>query len=179
MKEKLLLAANVGLFVFATMILATMQSSLWFQILGYFPAPALWIPCLIYVALFRSTLETVIFAYLTVFLLSTMTAMPEGILMVSVLALALSAQLFKQRIYWSGSSYFMMMCGLGSLGFNLYHLAATQLIGSTPLTSPQISDWLIEALLTPLVAPGLFKVFRWFDHATNREQTPEASAQVS
>lgn len=179
MKEKFQLAANLGLFAFAALVLGTIQTSLWFQILGYFPSPAFWIPCLIYVALFRSTLETVVFSYFVAFLLSNLTAMPEGIFMVVCLALSLTARLFKERIYWTGSSYFMMMCGFGALGFNIYHFAATFMIGNTPMVAPQISDWLIEALLTPLIAPGLFPVFRWFDAITNREQPPEASAQVS
>ena len=78
MKERFQLLGNVLLFLLMTMILATFQTSLWFQVVGYFPGPALWIPCLIYVSLYRSTLETVIFAYLTAFVLATMSAMPEG-----------------------------------------------------------------------------------------------------
>jgi cell shape-determining protein MreD len=179
MKQKLLLAANMGLFALAALLLGTVQTSLWFQILGYFPAPAFWIPCLVYVALFRSTLEVVIFAYILAFLLATLTAMPEGILMIVCLALALSVQVFKQRIYWTESSYIMMTCGIASLLFNIYHMVVTFAIGSAPLTRPAISDWLIQALLTPLVAPGLMPVFRWFDRLTNREQPPEVSAQVS
>jgi hypothetical protein len=179
MKEKFLLAANLGIFAMATLILGTIQTSIWFQIFGHFPSPALWIPCLIYIALFRSTLEAIIFSYLTAFLLSPLTAMPEGILMIVCLALTLSAQVFKKRIYWSGSTYFMMMCGFGSLVFNAYHLAASRVIGDFPLMSPEISSWLIQALLTPLFAPGLFRIFRWFDSVSNREQSPEASAQVS
>lgn len=179
MKEKLLLASNIGLFALAVLIFGTIQTSLWFQILGYFPAPAFWIPCLVYIALFRSPLETMLFSYLTGFLLSTMTAMPEGILATACLALALTTQSFKQRIFWSGSSYFMMTCGFAALAFHIYHWIATFIIGDMPLTSPQISNWLIEALLTPLAAPMLYPVFRWFDKLTNREQSNDVSAQVS
>lgn len=179
MKEKIQLAANLSLFALATLFFGTIQTSLWFQIFGYFPAPALWIPALVFVALFRSTLESVVFSYLCAFVLSTLTVMPEGMLMFVCLALSLSLQVFKQRIYWSGSSYFMMTCGLAALFFHLFHWGATFLIGDNPLTSPQISDWLIEALLTPLLAPMAFPVFRWFDRLTNREQSTEVSAQVS
>jgi len=179
MKEKILLIANVLLFTLATLVLASLQTSLWFQIFGYFPGPALWIPCLIYVALFRSTLEAVIFAYLAGFALSTMTAMPEGILMVVCLALVLTAQLFKQRIYWPGASYLMMTCGLAALMFHVYHWAATFVLGDHPLTSPNVMDWLIEALLTPLAAPPLFPLFKWFDKITERDSSTDISAQVS
>ena len=94
------------------------------------------------------------------------------------LALALTAQVFKQRIYWTSASYFMMVCGLGALFFHFYHWGATFLIEDTPLTSPQISDWLIEALLTPLAAPLLFTLFQWFDHVTGRDPSTEISASL-
>lgn len=179
MKERLLLAGNVALFLVATLLLGTLQTSLWFQVFGYFPGPALWIPCLVYVALYRSTLETVIYAYLTAFVLATLTAMPEGTLMVTCLALALTAQLFKQRIFWTSASYAMMICGLSALTFQIYHWGATFVIGNEPLTSPAVIDWLIEALLTPLVAPVLFPVFRWFDRLTGRDPEADVTARVS
>lgn len=179
MKEWSLLIGNHLLFVLATLILASLQTSLWFQIFGYFPGPALWIPSLIYIALFRSTTEAIIFSYVASVALSTMTAIPEGMLMSICLGLVLTAQLFKQRIYWSGLSYVMMTCGLASLIFHVYHWAATFIIGDTPMTSPQIMDWLIEALLTPLAAPLLFHVFAWFDQLTHRDPPSEVSAQVT
>lgn len=179
MKEKVLLGANVGLFALAALLFGTVQTSLWFQIFGYFPGPALWLPCLIYVALFRSTLETVLFAYIIGFTLATLTAMPEGILMIVCVILALSAQLFKQRIYWSGSSYFMMTCGFAALLFHLAHWGVSFIVGDHPMTSPAVSDWLIEALLTPLIAPLMYPIFRWFDRITQREQSSEISARVS
>ena len=37
-----------------------------------------------------------------------MTAMSEGMLMIVCLALVLTTQVFKRRIYWTGSSYLMM-----------------------------------------------------------------------
>lgn len=179
MKERLILVANVALFLGATLLLGTLQTSLWFQIFGYFPGPALWIPCLVYIALYRSTLETIIYAYLTAFVLATLTAMPEGTLMVTCLALALTAQVFKQRIYWASASYAMLICGLSALMFQIYHWGATFVIGDQPLTSPAVIDWLIEALLTPLAAPILFPVFRWFDHLTGRDPEADVTARVS
>lgn len=179
MRERLLLVANFALFLIAVLVLASLQTSLWFQIFGYFPGPALWIPCLIHIALNRSALEASIFAYLCAFVLSTMTAMPEGLLMVVCLALVLSAQVFKRRFFWESSSYLMLTCGLGAFLFNIYHWAATFILGEHALTSPAIMDWLIEALLTPLAAPPLFPVFLWFDKITGRESTADVSAQVS
>ncbi len=179
MKERLLLATNLSLFTLAALVLGSLQTALWFQIFGYFPGPALWIPCLIHVALHRSTLEAAVFAYLCAFVLSTMTAMPEGILMIVNLALVLSTQLFKRRFYWESSSYLMLTCGLAAFLFNIYHWAATFILSDHPLTSPAIMDWLIEALLTPLAAPPLFPLFVWIDKITGREPTTDVTAHIS
>ncbi|HVK61377.1 MAG TPA: hypothetical protein VM432_07495 [Bdellovibrionales bacterium] len=176
MKEKLTLAGNIALFLFATLVLGTIQTSLWFQVFGYFPSPALWLPCLVYVALYRSTLESIIYSYLTAFVLSSLTAMPEGVLMINCLGLSLATQIFKRRFYWTAASYAMLVCGLGAILFHLLHLTTTFFIGDTPLTSPSIINWLVESLLTPLAAPLLFPVFRWFDHVTGRDSAPEVSA---
>lgn len=176
MKERLLWLANLLVLTIVTLILASVQTSLWFQIFGYFPGPALWIPCLIYVALFRSTLEAIAFAYITGFALSTMSAMQEGVLMAICLGLVLTAQVFKRRIFWPGSSYFMLTCGLAALIFHFYHWGATYLIGDFPMSSPAIMDWLVEALLTPLTAPPLFQFLQWIDQITRKESTTDISA---
>jgi cell shape-determining protein MreD len=179
MKETLLRSANLLLFVTAAMVLASLQTSLWFQVFGYFPGPALWIPCLVYIALFRSTLEAVLFSYVMGVALAAMTTMPEGLLMIVCLALVLSTQTLKSRIYWTSSSYLMMVSGLAALCFHFYHWIASYIIGDHPLSSPNVMDWLIEALLTPLTAPPLFPIFQWFDRVTNREPPTEASAPMS
>jgi cell shape-determining protein MreD len=151
---------------------------LWFQIFGYFPGPALWLPCLVHVALYRTALETVIYSYLTALVLASLTVLPEENLMIVCLALSLSVQAFKRRFYWSSSSYLMLVCGLSSLAFHVYHFTLTFFVGTASISNPRISDWLIEALLTPLIAPLLMPIFRWFDKITNREQSIEGTAQI-
>ena len=175
MKENLLKVANVLVLATAVLFLGTIQTSLWFQFFGYFPSPAFWIPVLVYVALTRSTLETVIFAYVTGFVLSTMTAMPEGTLMIVCLGVAIATQLLKERIYWTAASYIMMTCGLASLLFHVLAWILSFIIGDHPMTRPEIASWMIEALLTPLMAPSLFPVFRWIDDLTQREQVADVA----
>lgn len=179
MKKRILQFANLMLFLTAALLLGSLQTSLWFQMFGYFPGPAMWIPCLVYIALNRTTLEAILFSYVCGLALSAMTSMPEGILMTICLALVLSTQILKSRIFWTTSSYLMMVSGLAALFFHIYLLIASYVLGDTPLTSPNITNWLIEALLTPLVAPPLQPLFQWFDKITDREPPTEASVQVS
>jgi hypothetical protein len=98
--------------------------------------------------------------------------------MISCLGVALTAQVFKKRIYWVSASYIMMVTGLGALLFQIYHWGAAYVFADG-ISSPAVIDWIIEALLTPLVAPVLFPVFRWIDRVTDRESAAEISARMS
>lgn len=178
MREWLLLASNVGLLCGAALILATVQTSLWFQIFGWFPSPIFWMPVLVYAALHRSFVQMAILTFALSLILMPMTVMPESLLFFTLFALGLSSRIVKRRFYWAGASYFMMMAGLAALFFNLYHWLGTFALTDYEATRPEISDWLIQALLTPLVAPVLYELFRWFDRATEQEQPSEASANT-
>lgn len=179
MKKFALLFSNIALFVALALLLAAGQTSFWLQVFGSFPAPALWMPVLVYLALFRSTMMVVALSHLLAIALASATAMPEALMMISCLAVALSVQVFKARIYWSATTYFMLVCGGATLAFHIFHFTSTWLLGDHPLTSPNLSSWIIQSLLTPLFAPLFFPVFRWIDHITERTEPPEISGAYS
>ncbi len=178
MRERLLHAANILLLAFATLVLASLQTSLWFQVFGWFPAPAFWMPAVVYVALYRTPVEMLITVFIFCLILSTMTVMPEGMLFATLLALSGLIRAVKQRFYWAGTTYFMMTSGFATLSWHLLHWIGTSIIHSNPVSIPEIADWLIQALLTPLIAPPLYFLFRWFDRIAEREQPAEASADM-
>jgi hypothetical protein len=178
MKEKLLFVSNIFVLALTTLVLATIQSSLWFQIFGWFPPPAFWIPVLVYVSLYRSPTEAVVVVFVLSLILSTMTVIPDSLLFMTCLLLGASVRLVKQRFYWAGASYFMIVCGFAALVWHVYHWLGSMVASDMPLTSPEVIDWLIQAMLTPLVAPPLYNLFRWFDKVTDREQPVEASTDM-
>ncbi len=178
MKETANLIGNILLFAIAGLILGSMQTSLWFQIFGNIPAPAFWIPILVYLFLFRRVNEAVPMMYFLCIILSTMTTISEGLFMLLCLALGLTVRIVKQRVYWPGHTYFMMVCGCAALLFHLYHMVGSMILEQTTISRPEILSWIIEALLTPLISPLLYIVFLWFDFWTEREQPAEVKAQV-
>jgi hypothetical protein len=175
MKKYALLITNAGLFILSALLLAAGQTSFWLQLFGSFPAPALWMPVLVYLALFRSTITLVVLSHLLSIGLASATTMPEPLLMISCLAVGLSVQTFKTRIYWSATTYFMMISGIATLVFHIFYFISTWLLDSHPITSPSFSAWIIQALLTPLFAPLFFPFFRWIDAITEHTEPPEIS----
>jgi len=178
MRERLLLASNLALFSLATLLLASIQSSLWFQVFGWFPAPVFWFPALIYVSLYRAPIELLAVVFLMSLVLSTMSVMPDSLLFISIAFIAISVRIVKERFYWPGSGYFMLVSGVATLGWHLLAWVGSIMISDVPTVMPAVLDWVLQALLTPLIAPLLLPLFRWFDDLSKREQPAEASADT-
>jgi cell shape-determining protein MreD len=176
MRERFLLGANFFLLGIATLVLGTAQSALWFQIFGWFPAPAFWIPVIVYAALYRQLGQMAIIAFLMSLILRPMTVMPVPFLFFVLFLIGCTVRMVKQRFYWIGHSYFMMVSGIATFIFHIYHFIGSLAIGGG--SGMEISNWLVQALLTPLAAPVLYETFRWFDRVTEFEQPTEASADI-
>ncbi len=172
MREKLLRLLNIGIFALVLLLLTSAQTSFWMQIFGHFPAPLLWLPIIAYVAINRSPLETIIVTQFFSLIMAPATVMPEGLLMICNLGVALSVQLFKTRIYWNSATYIMMVSGGSVLLFHLFHLVGSFLVrmpNYQPLTQPSVSDWIVQAMLTPLAAPPIMWLLHFIDRLTGRE----------
>ena len=169
MKERLFLYTNIFCFVLFALVAASLQTSLWFQIAGYFPAPALWIPVLVYVSMHRNAVEMFITIILIAAVLATMTTVSDGVMLCSCLVLGVSARIFKERIYWSNYTYSMLICGLSGFFFHLFKWIAAMVLEEKQFFAPHFLDWIIEAMLTALIAPIFFRAFIWIDEVFGRE----------
>lgn len=175
MREFGVLLLNYGLFALAAVVLASLQSSLWLQFFGYFPAPHAWIPLLCYWTLYRRPLEGIVMVYLITLVASALTVMPLGMLLLSNIFLFGVGYLIKQRFQWSGSVQFMFVCGFLTFIFPILHLALSWLFESSPIIDFQFFQWLMRTLLTALVALPCYRLFIWFDKISQRELTTESA----
>lgn len=169
MREIGLITANYSVFTLASLTLAALQCSLWLQFFGYFPAPHVWLPTLVYWTLYRNLGESLVMVYILAFVASPLTAMPLGILLFTHICLFLVVLLIKHRFYWVGSVYFMIISGVLAALFPLFHLLFSWLFESTPITDFQFFQWIMRGLLTALVALPFFRLFRWMDRITHKE----------
>ena len=178
MKQQSLILGNYGLFLLASAILTSFQVSLWMQFFGYFPAPQIWITTLIYWTIYRRPSEGVIMTYLLTALIASLTAMPLSLLLITNIILFALTMAFKQRIYWSSPTYFMMLSALATLCFPVVHFILSFLFENNSITDPAVLDWILSSLLTALFALPTFLIYSWFDQLTHKELPTETGSGI-
>jgi hypothetical protein len=149
--------------VACTFGLTAIQTSLWFLIMGSFPPPLFWLMMLIYVALTRSLPQAIMYYYLLTMVISSFTVFPfEHFLLMNTIMLMLLL-IVKGRIFWPGTSFYVLACGASALIAPLIFWTLSRLLDKNPLFMPEIFSWLVSALMTMLVSMALYNILRWFD----------------
>jgi len=139
------------------------QTSLWFLVLGRFPSPMLWLIVLVYMSVTRPLWEATLMTYLLTFVFSAFTVFPfEGMLIYGLLMMV-TLILIRERVFWGGPTFFMLMVGVASLSAPLLFWICSRWFDKNPLFIPEIFDWVISALLTMLFSFPVYRLYQWFD----------------
>lgn len=175
MKNHWLTALNIiGLVVVAN-VLSAFQTSLWMQVLGGFPPPFFWVIVLTYVILHRHVTEGVFLVYLFTLSLSAYTSLPfEQLLLTNMSSLVLIL-LIKNRIYWSSPNYFMLMTATSTFLHFVLVFVLSQFLDHNPLRSPELFSWTISFLMTILFSIPIYRVLKWWDRVTDRDELAEST----
>jgi hypothetical protein len=144
-------------------LLAAAQTSLWFLVFGRFPAPMFWLVVLVYVSVTRPLWEATLMTYLLSFAVAPFTASPFEEVLVFCIALMLLVFLIRERVFWGGPTYFMLMVGGASLAAPILYWLVSRWLDRVPLYVPEIFDWLISGCLTTLFSLPLYGLYKWYD----------------
>lgn len=169
MKEIGLFVGNYLVFLATTIFLSGVECSLWLQIFGDSPGPNLWIPVLVFWSLYRKTEEGMAMVYLLSLFLSALTALQGPLFLLCNMTLFAGLLAIRNRIYTSGTVYFMLLCGGASFSFFVISFIYSWTFESNPLSHPAWFDWILEPLLTMLAALPLVRFFYWLDRFTHKE----------
>ncbi len=172
------LALNALLFLIAGFLCLGLQCSLWLQTLGGTPAPHLWIPFLVYFAIYRQRLESILGIYGIAAALSSFSAAPFGLLLVACLLIYFAVDTFKQRIFWGGVGFFSMVIGAVSFGLPFVMLAMSWIFDKNAIRNFPLINPIISALLTILSSFPLYGIFSKIDRLTSKELPAEAGRQT-
>jgi hypothetical protein len=161
-------------FSFLQLLLITAQTSLWMQVLGDFPAPQFWIPVFVYWSVYRKPHESVAMIYLTTFMAGSLTALPFTLLLLVLSLVYIALYYLKDRIYWSGSTFYMLACGFSALCFPVLHLTVSWIVEANPIHDIEIFHWIISILMTMLLSLLLFRFFAFVDRLIQRAEGAES-----
>lgn len=178
MREFLLLASNYALFVVMTTALASIQSSLWLQVFGYFPAPYLWIAVLNYWVMFRRPVKAVIMTYFVAYVLIAMTGMPLNMMFAVLLSNFAFMYFLRDRVLWAGPTQFMLACGASALLLPFLIMIFSLMLEANPIKDFYFFDWIMRSLLTALFSLPCFHVFALVDRFTQQEAPKDTSSQM-
>lgn len=160
---------SIILMVGTTMVLNGLQTSFWYLLFGSFPPPLFWLIVLVYMSVTRTLGEATFMTYILAFVNSSFTAFPFEAMLVYCLAMMFMLMLIRERVYWGGPTFFMLMVGVASLSAPIIFWIASRVFEKNPVFIPAIFDWLISALLTMLFSLPLYRLYQAFDAVASQD----------
>lgn len=164
---------GIVLMIATVVVLSAAQTSLWFLVLGRFPPPMFWLIVLVYVSVTRPLWEATMMTYLLSLTMIPFTASPLEEVLVFCLLLMVFIFLIRERVFWGGPTYFMMMVGGSSLVAPIFYWFVSRWLDKTPIFIPEVFDWLISACLTTLFSLPLYRLYKWFDQVASQDAGAE------
>jgi hypothetical protein len=148
-------------------------TSLWFLVLGSFPAPMFWLITLVYVSVTRPLWEATMITYLICLVSAPFTVFPfEGFLIYSLMLMGF-IMVIRERVFWGGPTYFMLMVALTSLSAPILFWLDSRWFDKNPLHFPRIFEWLIAGLLSTLFSLPLYRLYQRLDRFANQDAGSE------
>lgn len=170
--------ANYLLFVVVALLLSAFQTSFWFQVFGWFPAPQLWIAILVFWILYRELWEGILMIYLLALINSGFTALPLSHFLAVALLTGFFLVFAKKRVYWAGSTFFMLATGACLLAHILFSFLISWRYDHNPNQEISIFGWITTWLVTMIASLPLHVIFSWFDHLTHKEHPAVAGTGI-
>ncbi|MGZ3723212.1 MAG: hypothetical protein ACXVA9_09795 [Bdellovibrionales bacterium] len=164
---------GICLMIATVVILAAVQTTLWFLVFGRFPAPMFWLIVLVYLSVTRPLWEATMMTYLLSFAVAPFTASPYEVVLVFCLGLMVLLFLIRERVFWGGPTYFMLMVGGASLAAPVLYWLVSRWLDKNPLYVPEIFDWLISGCLTTLFSLPLYRLYQWYDVIASQDAFAE------
>lgn len=166
---------NLFLIFLLTVLLSGFQTTFWFQVFGNLPSPLLWLNLVLYLILYRKSLEAILTVYGIGLLLHPFTAMPLGFLWLHLLIAFAVMTFIKKRVFWTGSRYFFLASiGIG-LTYQLSYFLISQWLEKNP-ASLNFFHRSFEIFFTALASIPMYALLAWVDQITQKEILPEGGS---
>lgn len=154
---------SIVLVMALTVVMNGFQCAFWYLLFGSFPPPLLWLVALVYMSVTRTLWEATLMTYLLTFVNASFTAFPFEAMLIYSLALMFMLMLIRERVFWGGPTFFMLMVGVASLTAPILFWLTSRWFDKNPVFIPQVFDWLISGLLTVLFSLPVYRLFQLLD----------------
>lgn len=165
---------NLFILLVLSLLLSGFQTTFWFQMFGHFPSPLLWLNLVLYLILYRRSEESIFLIYFIALIIKPFTAMPIGILWLTLLALHTATLFMKKRVFWPSTRYFLFASFGISLGYHITYIFISRWLDHNP-TQINFFHRLLEIIFTTLSATPMYYLLTWMDRWTQKETLPESS----
>lgn len=178
MREKALLFSNYLLFIFFTLLLLGIQSTLWLLVFGDFPPAHFWVPTIVFWAIYRNFFEGVTMTYLITMVICSYSVAPLGLMLFINSTCFALIYLLRTRLYWPGTTFIMLANGVFALAHPIVHYSFSHGFETTPIQDFLFFEWALRALLTTLLSLVIYPIFLTIDRITQKEIPTETGGQL-
>ena len=148
--------------VFLVIILLNLQTIAWPLIFGSMLAPLFWLNVVLYLALYRKPTESILLIYFIGYIVSFFSVTSLKMSLLPLLAVFLTIQFVKNRIFWSGFGYFIMMSCFGTFVYHSSFFILSRYFEPLP-AQVQFFTRFAQIFLTPSVSLPVYLVLSKID----------------
>ncbi len=154
-------------------LLCGFQTSFWYQLFGNVPSPLLWINLVVYVALYRKPFMAIWIIYSLGFIAACFSAVPLKMIFITLLLLCLLINAIKSRVFWAGPGYYTIMTIFGAVAYHVLYFLLSLILEKNS-ASLQLTERLVQIILTPSFAFPMYWLLARIDHWTHCEMLQES-----
>lgn len=160
-------------FVVLLLVINGIQTSLWYLLFGSFPPPLFWLIVLTYVSVTKPLWEATLLTYILSLATAGFTAFPLEAFLVYNLAFMLMLMFIRERVFWGGATFFMLMVGVSSATAPFLYWLASRWFDKNPVFIPQVFDWVISALLSMVFSVPIYAICQAIDNVATKDAGAE------
>lgn len=152
-------ARMVAIHLAVVLVFSSLQTTLWYQILGQIPAPQLWLSWLIFLALYRPYFEALFISYAFGLIMTAYSSSSLALVLPTFLILVSTVSFARNKVFWPGLRYFMIATLMASVSWHAIILVLSQVIEKTPAPTMLIFR-MLEVMMTFLSSPIIYFIMK-------------------
>lgn len=154
--------------IIAVIFLCGIQTTVWPALFGHIQSPQLWIPWVIFLALYRPYSEALLMSYFFGLIMLGFTSLSLKMVWPNLLILVSVTSFTRNKLFWPGLRYFVIAVALSCILWN-FTLMSMSLLFESPSAPAVIIERTLEFLLTVLASPFIYILMTWLDRLRPQE----------